>query len=32
MAPPMLVCQAANKLDLIQGKAASADTGMVDEI
>jgi hypothetical protein len=32
MAPPMLVFQAASKLDLIQGKAASADTGMVDEI
>jgi hypothetical protein len=32
MAPPTLVFQAASKLDLIQGKAASADTGMVDEI
>lgn len=32
MAPPMLVFQAASKLDLIQGQAASADTGMVDEI
>jgi hypothetical protein len=29
MAPPMLVFQAASKLDLIHRKAASADTEMV---